>query len=82
MSGPGDLHRPAARMLVHVCGKGNKERIVMLSSVLLAALRTYWRVHRPPRPWLFPGAKPGRPFHTGACSCGRSLSVPEQSVSG
>ncbi len=53
----------SARMLVHVCGKGNKERIVMLSSVLLGALRTYWRVHRP-RPWLFPGAKPGRPIHS------------------
>jgi len=54
----------SARMLVHVCGKGNKERIVMLSSVLLGALRTYRRVHRPPRPWLFPGVKPGRPIHS------------------
>jgi integrase/recombinase XerD len=53
-----------ARMLIHVCGKGNKERIVMLSSVLLGALRTYWRGHRPPRPWRFPGAKPGRPIHS------------------
>jgi site-specific recombinase XerD len=52
----------SARMLVHVCGKGDKERIVMLSTVLLDALRSYWRTHRPARPWLFPGTKPGQPI--------------------
>jgi site-specific recombinase XerD len=51
----------SARMLLHVCGKGDKERIVMLSPVLLGALRSYWRTHRPERPWLFPGARLGRP---------------------
>jgi len=55
----------AARMLIHVIGKGNKERIVPLSPVLLDALRTYWRRHRPSKPWLFPGHGPGgRPICT------------------
>ena len=34
----------------------------MLSSVLLDALRAYWRVHRP-ADWLFPGRDPSRPLH-------------------
>jgi site-specific recombinase XerD len=55
----------AARMLIHVIGKGDKERIVPLSHVLLDALRTYWRRHRPTKPWLFPGHGPGgRPICT------------------
>jgi site-specific recombinase XerD len=54
----------AARMLVHVIGKGDKERIVPLSHVLLDALRTYWRRHRPTRPWLFPGRDSSKPICT------------------
>jgi len=38
-------------------GKGNKARFVMLSPVLLALLREYYRAVRP-KEWLFPGAKP------------------------
>lgn len=52
----------SARMLIHVCGKGDKERVVMLSPVLLGALRRYWRKHQPQGPWLFVGSKPGRPI--------------------
>ena len=52
----------SARMLIHVIGKGNKERIVPLSQVLLHALRRYWRRHRPSRPWLFPGRDAGKPI--------------------
>lgn len=44
-----------ARMLVHVHQvKGNKDRLVPLSPVLLEMLRSWWRVERP-KPWLFPG---------------------------
>jgi len=42
------------RMVVRVRGKGLKDREVMLSPVLLAALREHWRRHRP-KEWLFPG---------------------------
>ncbi|MCP5070157.1 MAG: tyrosine-type recombinase/integrase [bacterium] len=46
------------RMTVHVHqGKGRKDRIVPLSPVLLATLRTYWREARP-KSLLFPGKTP------------------------
>jgi integrase len=41
-------------------GKGAKDRYVMLSERLLEVLRTYWKAARPPGPFLFPGAIPGR----------------------
>jgi integrase/recombinase XerD len=48
-----------ARRLLHLrAGKGQKERLVPLSTRLLEALRDYWRLHRPAT-WLFPGVKPG-----------------------
>src|SRR5205814_7213771 len=45
------------RMVIHVQGgKGRKDRDVMLSSILLATLRQYWRgLRRKPALWLFPG---------------------------
>lgn len=50
------------RMVIRVReGKGRKERLVMLSPVLLEALRRYWRWARP-REWLFPGQDPNRPL--------------------
>lgn len=42
-------------------GKGDQDRQVALSPVLLEALRTYWRVYRPPN-WLFPGQTTDRPL--------------------
>ena len=43
------------RMVLHVrCAKGQKDRLVPLSAVLLARLREYWQECRP-RVWLFPG---------------------------
>jgi integrase/recombinase XerD len=51
------------RMVIHVRGgKGRKDRDVMLSPVLLEALRQYWRsLRRRPKTWLFPGNR----WHTG-----------------
>jgi integrase len=47
------------RMVIHIRGgKGRKDRDVMLSPVLLAALREYWRsLKRKPSGWLFPGTR-------------------------
>lgn len=43
------------RMLIRVqLGKGAKERFTVLSPRLLAMLRVYWKLTRPPE-WLFPG---------------------------
>ncbi len=43
------------RMLVHVrSGKGQKDRLVSLSPVLLEELRAWYRIRRP-QTWLFPG---------------------------
>lgn len=35
-------------------GTGRKDRYTRLGPRLLAALRHYWQVYRPARPWLFP----------------------------
>lgn len=42
-------------------GKGDQDRQVPLSSVLLEALRVYWRVYRPPS-WLFPSRTVDQPL--------------------
>jgi integrase/recombinase XerD len=43
------------RMVIHIRqGKGRKDRDVLLSPVLLATLRQYWREAKPSA-WLFPG---------------------------
>jgi len=48
------------RGLIHIhAGKGGRDRYVMLSERLLFCLREYWKVCRPPLPWLFRGQKPG-----------------------
>ncbi len=50
------------RMVVSVRhGKGDRDRQVPLSPVLLEALRSYWRVYRPPS-WLFTGKSEDRPL--------------------
>ena len=49
------------RMLIRVQqGKGQKDRQVMLSPILLETLREYWRRYTS-RPWLFPGPDPTKP---------------------
>jgi site-specific recombinase XerD len=47
------------RMVIHIRGgKRRKDRDVMLSPKLLAALRLYWRgLRRKPTTWLFPGGR-------------------------
>jgi site-specific recombinase XerD len=52
----------SARMTITVHqGKGQKDRVVMLSPVLLQTLRQYWR-HAKPKQWLFPGENPDQPI--------------------
>jgi integrase/recombinase XerD len=44
------------RMVLRVChGKGDRQRLTLLSPHLLQMLRTYWRLERP-TDWLFPAA--------------------------
>lgn len=64
---PADIDSP--RMLIHVRGgKGNKDRMVRLSTQLLSVLRAYWQAQHP-RHWLFPGSVDAdRPIESGtAC---------------
>ena len=50
------------RMMIRVeQGKGNKDRVTLLSQRLLGELRTYWKLYRP-RVWLFPGRDPNKPL--------------------
>jgi integrase/recombinase XerD len=53
------------RMLIRVNqGNGNKDRYTLLSTRLLAELRAYWKLLRPPR-WLFPGRILTEPMPSG-----------------
>lgn len=51
----------ATRGVIRVLGKGNKERLVMMSPRLLLILRTYWKLVRPAHPYLFTNDD-GRPM--------------------
>src|ERR1700723_1623279 len=66
------------RMVIRVDqGKGQKDRYVMLSPVLLEILRAWWRVNKP-RHWLFPGDLPEQHITTfpvlWACHKARKIS--------
>ena len=55
----------SSRMVVRVeQGKGRKDRYVMLSPVLLATLREYWKIARP-KTWLFQHQHLDKPICTG-----------------
>lgn len=49
-------HIDSRRMVLHIFGKGQKERLVPLSAELLQLLRDYWKQYRP-QPYLFPGTR-------------------------
>ena len=52
----------SARMTITVHqGKGQRDRVVMLSPVLLDTLRQYWRLSKSKK-WLFPGVTPDQPI--------------------
>jgi integrase/recombinase XerD len=42
----------AARGVIRVIGKGNKQRLIPLPATLLTAMRSAWKTHRNPR-WVF-----------------------------
>ena len=76
------------RMVIHVVGKGRKERLTVLSPRLLEVLRTYWRLTKPPI-WLFPGVRPDRPvsletarnvFHRACVAAGLSFGYTPHSL--
>ncbi|MGO9020358.1 MAG: site-specific tyrosine recombinase/integron integrase [Syntrophobacteraceae bacterium] len=57
------------RMRIHIrCGKGKKDRYVMLGESLLALLREYFKTARPKGDYLFPGQKPGTHLSTATVS--------------
>jgi len=61
------------RMLLHICGgKGNKDRYVVLSPIMLKTLRIYWRQCRSKSlcktKWLFPGHNPLKPISSATVS--------------
>ena len=51
----------AHRGVLHIRGKGSKERLVVLSPRLLTLLRNYWKLERPTPPWMFV-SHTGRPL--------------------
>jgi site-specific recombinase XerD len=44
------------QMVLHVVGKGNKQRVLPLTESILKMLREVWKIHRSPR-WLFPSRR-------------------------
>jgi integrase/recombinase XerD len=52
------------RMALHIrSGKGQKDRVVMLSEKLLPVLRAYWKRYRPTAKFFFPGKNRHRAMH-------------------
>ena len=44
------------QMVLHVIGKGNKQRVLPLTESILAMLREVWKIHRSQR-WVFPSRR-------------------------
>ena len=75
----------STRMVITVAhGKGDRERLAMLSEQLLGILRTYWKRARP-SPWLFPGRSQADHLHPTAlhasCRSARSAAGIDKRVS-
>jgi len=59
-------HIDSARQLLRVeQGKGAKDRYTCLSPAMIELLRNYFRIVRPPKPWLFPGVRPQHHISSG-----------------
>jgi len=59
-----DIDSERMQVLVE-CGKGNKDRYVMLSPMLLEVLRAYFKLQAcKPSKYLFEGMEPGMPYST------------------
>lgn len=76
------------KRLLHILGKGKKERVVPLPDSLLVQLRALWKTHRHPT-WVFPNQKRTGPicrrvmfqlFRTAAQQTGLPLSVVPHSL--
>ena len=52
----------SARMLLHIHGKGKKDRYVPLPTEVLPLLRQLWKTHRSPL-WVFPSPRRGSVWH-------------------
>ncbi len=60
------VHIESDRMMIRVDdGKGNKDRYTLLSPLLLAQLRLYWKTYLP-KIWLFPAKDPNQPMPRGS----------------
>jgi hypothetical protein len=55
------------RMVLHIFGKGRRERYALLSPTTLETLRAYYRRHRP-KDLLFPGHTPDAPLSSTAAA--------------
>ena len=76
----GDLD--SERLVIQVrAGKGGRDRDAMLSPVLLAALRQYYRAARPAKPYLFPGPIPTRPVRPEGVQTARRVALTHSGVS-
>jgi site-specific recombinase XerD len=70
------------RMVLHVrAGKGGRDRYAMLSPVLLASLRQYYRTEYPEKPYLFPGHIPGQPVRPEGVQTALRLALAHSGVS-
>jgi integrase len=58
-------HIDSRQMVLRVFGKGQKERVLPLSLLLLSELRLYWHKVRPQQ-WLFPGKRKERALNASA----------------
>jgi len=64
----------SGRMLLHIHGKGNRDRYVPLPAPLLPRLRDDWRTHRAPE-WLFPARRV-----VGSSTASRTRADPSRAV--
>lgn len=69
----------SANLLLHIIGKGDKERRVPLPQPVLDELREFWKTHHNPR-WLFPGHDPRKPVSQLALGRAFQLAVPAAGV--